>query len=320
MLNQSTLYTTNRLMKGAGQLRLATIVTPAGPRLHVRGRSGYADAAAETGDPALADITQALRAGPAALDSLRALEDRDGREYGPADLGPAVPAPGRILCLGLNYREHALEGGRQVPSWPDAFVRGPDSVLAPYADLVKPALTERFDYEGELGLVIGTGGRYIPADKALDAIAGFVVLNDASARDWQRAGSQWTAGKNFEGSMPIGPEVVTADEADISDAALTTVLNGQVMQSARTSQMIVDVPSAIEFFSSFTRLEPGDVIATGTPGGVGFARQPPVWLRPGDVVEITIEGIGAIRNRVVAEPQDHSGWRWRPSGTPEGGL
>jgi acylpyruvate hydrolase len=120
--------------------------------------------------------------------------------------------------------------------------------------------------------------------------------------------------------MPIGPEVVTADEADVSDAALTTVLNGQVMQSARTSQMIVDVPSAVEFFSSFTRLAPGDVIATGTPGGVGFARQPPVWLRPGDVVEITIEGIGAIRNRVVAEPQDHSGWRWRPSGTPEGGL
>jgi 2-keto-4-pentenoate hydratase/2-oxohepta-3-ene-1,7-dioic acid hydratase in catechol pathway len=288
--------------------------------LHVRGRSGYADAAAETGDPAFADITQVLRAGPVALDSLRALEDRDGREYGPADLGPAVPAPRRILCLGLNYREHALEGGRQVPSWPDAFVRGPDSVLAPYADLVKPALTDRFDYEGELGIVIGAGGRYIPADKALDAIAGFVVLNDASARDWQRAGSQWTAGKNFEGSMPIGPEVVTADEADVSDAALTTVLNGQVMQSARTSQMIVDVPSAIEFFSSFTRLAPGDVIATGTPGGVGFARQPPVWLRPGDVVEITIEGIGAIRNRVVAEPQDHSSWRWRPSGTPEGGL
>lgn len=301
-------------------MRLATIVTPAGPRLHVRGRSGYADAAAETGEPAFADLAEVLRAGPAAMDSLRALQDRDGRQYGPADLGPAVPAPPRILCLGLNYREHALEGGRQVPSWPDAFVRGADSVLAPYADLVKPALTERFDYEGELGIVIGAGGRYIPADKALDAIAGFVVLNDASARDWQRAGSQWTAGKNFEGSMPIGPEVVTTDEADLSDAALTTVLNDQVMQSARTSQMIVDVPSAVEFFSSFTRLVPGDVIATGTPGGVGFARQPPVWLRPGDIIEITIEGVGTIRNRVVAEPGDHTAWRWRPTGTPEGGF
>ena len=301
-------------------MRLATIATPAGPRLHVRGRSGYVDVGQETGDESLASLTAVLRAGPATLDAVRALAGRDGREYGPADLGPAVPAPDRILCLGLNYREHALEGGRQVPTWPDAFVRGRDSVLAPYADLVKPALTERFDYEGELGIVIGTGGRYIPADKALDAIAGFVVLNDASARDWQRAGTQWTAGKNFEGSMPIGPEVVTTDEADVSDLALTTVLNGQVMQSARTSQMIVDVPSAIEFFSSFTRLVPGDVIATGTPGGVGFARQPPVWLVPGDVIEVTIETIGTIRNRVVAEDGDHDGWRWRPVGTPKSGL
>ncbi|HMD95470.1 MAG TPA: fumarylacetoacetate hydrolase family protein [Trebonia sp.] len=301
-------------------MRLATIVTPAGPRLHVRGRSGYVDVGQETGDEGLASLAAVLRAGPATLDAVRALAGRDGREYGPADLGPAVPAPDRILCLGLNYREHALEGGRQVPTWPDAFVRGRDSVLAPYADLVKPALTDRFDYEGELGVVIGTGGRYIPAGKALDAIAGFVVLNDASARDWQRAGTQWTAGKNFEGSMPIGPEVVTTDEADVSDVALTTVLNGQVMQSARTSQMIVDVPSAIEFFSSFTRLVPGDVIATGTPGGVGFARQPPVWLQPGDVIEITIETLGTIRNRVVAEDGDHDGWRWRPAGPPKSGL
>ena len=301
-------------------MRLATIVTPTGPRLHVRGRSGYVDVGQETGDEGLASLAAVLRAGPATLDAVRALAGRDGREYGPADLGPAVPAPDRILCLGLNYREHALEGGRQVPTWPDAFVRGRDSVLAPYADLVKPALTDRFDYEGELGVVIGTGGRYIPAGKALDAIAGFVVLNDASARDWQRAGTQWTAGKNFEGSMPIGPEVVTTDEADVSDLALTTVLNGQVMQSARTSQMIVDVPSAVEFFSSFTRLVPGDVIATGTPGGVGVARQPPVWLQPGDVIEITIETLGTIRNRVVAEDGNHDGWRWRPAGTPNSGL
>jgi 2-keto-4-pentenoate hydratase/2-oxohepta-3-ene-1,7-dioic acid hydratase in catechol pathway len=278
------------------------------------------DVGKETGDPGFASLAAVLSAGPQAMDAVRALADLDGREYGPADLGPAVPAPERILCLGLNYQEHAVEGGREVPTWPDAFVRGRDSVLGPYADLVKPALTDRFDYEGELGIVIGAGGRYIPASKALDAIAGFVVLNDASARDWQRAASQWTGGKNFEGSMPIGPEVVTTDEADVSDAALTTVLNGQVMQSARTSQMIVDVPSAVEFFSSFTRLAPGDVIATGTPGGVGFARQPPVWLHPGDVIEVTVENVGTIRNRVVAEPGDHSGWRWRPTGPQPSGL
>jgi 2-keto-4-pentenoate hydratase/2-oxohepta-3-ene-1,7-dioic acid hydratase in catechol pathway len=301
-------------------MRLATIVTSRGPRLHVKARSGYVDVADELADPRLASLGSVLRAGDQAMDAARGLQDRDGVQYAPADLGPAVPAPPRILCLGVNYREHALEGGREVPTWPEAFVRGADSVLGPYADLVKPALTSRFDYEGELGVVIGTGGRYIPAGKALDAVAGYVVLNDASARDWQRAASQWTAGKNFDGSMPIGPELVTPDEADVSDVALTTTLNGQVMQSARTSQMIVDIPSAIEFFSSFTRLRPGDVIATGTPGGVGFARQPPVWMQPGDVIEITVEGVGTIRNRVVAEEGDRSDWRWRPGGQTPGGL
>jgi acylpyruvate hydrolase len=293
-------------------VRLATIATPAGPRLHVRARSGYVDVAEATGDPRLSSLQYVLEAGLAAMDAIRPLQDRDGREVGEADFAPAVPAPPRILCLGLNYSEHALEGGREVPTWPDAFVRGADSVLAPYGDLVVPALTERFDYEAELGIVIGAGGRYITADKALDAIAGFVVVNDASARDWQRAATQWTAGKNFEASMPIGPEVVTTDEVDVSDLAISSTLNGKVMQSARTSQMLVDVPSAVEFFSSFTRLAPGDVIATGTPGGVGFARNPPVWMHPGDVIEVTVEDVGTIRNRLVAEQAAPSDWRWQP--------
>jgi acylpyruvate hydrolase len=293
-------------------VRLATIATPTGPRLHVRARSGYVDVAEATGDSRLSSLQYVLEAGLAAMDLIRPLQGSDGREVGEADFAPAVPAPRRILCLGLNYSEHALEGGREVPTWPDAFVRGADSVLAPYGDLVVPALTERFDYEAELGIVIGAGGRYITADKALDAIAGFVVVNDASARDWQRAATQWTAGKNFEGSMPIGPEVVTTDEVDASDLAISSTLNGQVMQSARTSQMLVDVPSAVEFFSSFTRLAPGDVIATGTPGGVGFARNPPVWMHPGDVIEVTVEGVGTIRNRIVAEEGAPSDWRWRP--------
>jgi acylpyruvate hydrolase len=299
-------------------MRLATMVTPRGLRLHVRARSGYADVADGTGNPALATLHGLLAAG--AIDEVRHLQDSAGREFGPEQFGPAVPEPRRILCLGVNYREHAIEGGREVPSWPEAFVRGEGSALGPYADLVRPALTGRFDYEGELGLVIGSGGRYIHADKALDAIAGYVVLNDASARDWQRAATQWTGGKNFEGTMPIGPEVVTTDEADVSDAALITTLNGEVMQSARTSQMIVDIPSAIEFFSSFTRLRPGDVIATGTPGGVGFARQPPVWLQPGDIIEVSVEGIGTIRNRVVAEDADLSDWKWRPPGSTAVGI
>ncbi|HEY2489061.1 MAG TPA: fumarylacetoacetate hydrolase family protein [Streptosporangiaceae bacterium] len=293
-------------------MRLATISTAAGLRLHVLGRSGYVDVGDATGDPRLASLRSFLEAGRPAMDAARGLAEREGRPYQPEDFGPAVPAPERILCLGVNYSDHAIESRGEVPTWPDVFVRGRGTVLGPYADLVKPAMTERFDYEGELGLVIGAGGRYIPASKALDALAGFVVLNDASARDWQRAGTQWTPGKNFDASMPIGPEVVTTDEVDVSDVALTTRLNGEVMQSARTSQLIVDVPSAVEYFSSFTTLVTGDVIATGTPGGVGFARTPPVWLTPGDVIEVTVEGVGHIRNRVVAEEGAPRDWRWQP--------
>ncbi|HEX5118513.1 MAG TPA: fumarylacetoacetate hydrolase family protein [Pseudonocardiaceae bacterium] len=301
-------------------MRLATINTSDGPRLHVRGRSGYVDVATESGEQALRSLTGLLAGGVATFDVADRLSQLDGREYADTELAAAVPEPNRILCLGLNYREHALEGGREVPTWPESFVRGRGSVLAPFADLVKPAFCQGFDYEGELGVVIGAGGRYLSADKALAAVAGFTVLNDASAREWQRAGSQWTPGKNFDGSMPIGPEVVTTNELDVTNLALTTRLNGMVMQAANTSQMIVDVASAVEFFSSFTTLMPGDVIATGTPGGVGFARTPPVWLTPGDVVEVEIEGIGTIRNTVVAEQHAPHAWRWAPVGAATGVL
>ena len=293
-------------------MRLATVITEEGLRLHVRGRSGYVDVADATGDPRLAELNAVLTGGPEAMDIVRGVCDQEGRELSEAEYGPAVPSPRRILCLGVNYLEHALEGGRPPTKWPETFVRGADSVAAPYGELVKPALSERFDYEGELGLVIGAGGRYIPAQDALAAIAGYVILNDGSAREWQRAASQWTPGKNFDGTMPIGPELVTTDELDASAIQLTTTLNGEVMQSASTAQMIFDIPRTIEYLSSFTTLRPGDVIATGTPGGVGFARTPPVWLQPGDLVEVTIEGVGRIANRVAAEARERDGWPWIP--------
>jgi acylpyruvate hydrolase len=294
-------------------VRLATVHTDSGLRLHVRGERGYVDVAAATGDERLSDLTAVLEGGERALELVRRAADQDGRELSEADFGPAVPAPRRILCLGVNYLEHALEGGRPPTKWPETFVRGADSIAAPYGELVKPALSSRFDYEGELGVVIGTGGRYIRAADAHGAIAGYVVVMDGTAREWQRAASQWTAGKNFDGTMPIGPELVTADEVDVADVQLTTRLNGEVMQSARTSQMIFDIPRTIEFLSSFTTLRPGDVIATGTPGGVGFARQPPVWLQPGDTVEVTVDGVGRIENRVVAEDRNgHGEWPWNP--------
>lgn len=278
----------------------------------MRGESGYVDVAAATGDQRLSELAAVLEGGEDALRQVRSAAQGEGREISDAELGPAVPTPPRIICIGLNYQEHAREGGREPPSWPEVFLRGADSVLAPFADLVKPALSERFDFEGELGVVIGRGGRYIRAAEALDAVAGFVVVNDGSAREWQRASRQWTAGKNFDSTMPIGPELVTADELDPSDLELTTRLNGEVMQSARTSEMIFDVGRTIEHVSSFTTLRPGDVIATGTPSGVGFARTPPLWLMPGDLIEVSIEGIGRIANRVVAEAGAPADWPWRP--------
>src|SRR5258707_15530696 len=207
---------------------LASVGAPRGPRLHVAVPGGYLDVADATGDPALAALGRVLAAGQPAMDAIRLVAGREGGEVPEADFGPAVPEPPRILCLGVNYSEHAIEGGRSVPTWPEAFVRGSASVIGPYEDLVRPALTSCFDYEGELGVVVGAGGRYIKAHDAMAAIAGFVVLNDATAREWQRAATQWTAGKNFDGSMPFGPELVTPDEVDTSVAALTKRLNGQV--------------------------------------------------------------------------------------------
>ncbi len=270
------------------------------------------DVASATGDDRLSDLNALLSGGPEVLELVQRASEQEGRVLSEAEYGPAVPSPLRILCFGVNYLEHALEGGRPATKWPELFVRGADSVAAPYGELVKPALTSRFDYEGELGLVIGRGGRYIRAEDALSAIAGYTIVMDGTAREWQRASSQWTPGKNFDGTMPIGPELVTSDELDASDLQLTTTLNGEVMQSASTAQMIFDIPATVEYVSSFTTLRPGDVIATGTPGGVGFARTPPVWLQAGDLIEVAIDGLGRIANRVVAEDGGRSDWPWIP--------
>lgn len=301
-------------------MRLASVITHDGLRLHVRGRSGHVDVGQATGDERLSELSAVLAGGPEVTELVRRAAEQDGRELAEHEYGPAVPAPRRILCLGVNYADHAAEGGRPPTTWPELFVRGADSLASPYGDLVKPDLSSRFDYEGELGVVIGRGGRYIRAQDALDAVAGYAVVMDGTAREWQRASSQWTPGKNFDASMPIGPEVVTADELDVADVQLTTRLNGEVMQSASTAQMIFDIPRTIEYLSSFTTLRPGDVIATGTPGGVGFARQPPVWLTPGDVIEVEIKGVGRIANRVVAEGANLNGWPWVPPQTKSATL
>ncbi len=293
-------------------VRLATVRTSRGLRLHVKGTNGYVDLGDASGDEDLSSVNGFAARGEAALQAARAASSQAGVTLERTDFAPATPNPPRVLCLGVNYAEHAIEGGRAVPKWPESFVRGAGSVIGAYDDMVKTALSERFDYEAELAIIIGKGGRYIKAADAFDAILGYSVMNDGSAREWQRIATQWTPGKYFEGTMPIGPEIVTVDEVDVSDLAISSTLNGTVMQDSRTSMMIVGVAQAVEYFSGFTTLRPGDVIASGTPGGVGFARTPPVWLMPGDTIEVTVEGIGTISNKVVAEQGAPSDWPWMP--------
>ncbi len=293
-------------------MRFATVRTDRGLRLHVKGTEGYVDVGDATGNETLSTLAGLAYAGAVGLAAARGASERAGVQVEKHQFGPATPDAPRILCLGVNYAEHAIEGGREVPKWPESFVRGMGSVIGPYDDLVAPALTECFDFEAEVAVVIGKGGRYIRAKDAYDSILGYAAMNDGSAREWQRKATQWTPGKNFEGTMPIGPEVVTVDEVDISDVAIRSTLNGEVMQEARTSMMIVSVARAVEYFSGFTSLRPGDVIATGTPGGVGFARTPPVWLTPGDVIDVFVEGVGTISNTVIAEKDAPADWPWHP--------
>lgn len=296
-------------------MRFATVRADAGTRLHLRGPNGYVDVASALGRPELSSLTAFLREDWRGLGRRlsESLDTAPGVHVAEASLGPAVPQPGRVLCLGINYGEHARETGWAPPSWPETFVRGAQSVTGPYDDVARPALTHQFDFEGELALVIGSRCRYVRAADALDVLLGVTVVNEMTARDWQRASKQWTPGKNFDRTLPIGPEVVTLDELPSLDLGITTRVNGEVMQEGRTSQMLVQVAQAIEFFSSFTTLEPGDVIATGTPSGVGFTRNPPVYLDAGDVVEVAIEGVGTVRNRLVTDVDPPAGWPWTPA-------
>ena len=301
-------------------MRLATVRSSRGFRLHVKGTEGYLDVAETTGDSRLSSLAGLLSAGSAGLSAARELSSEAGEPIQPDDLAPAAHGAGRVLCLGLNYGDHARETGWMPPSWPELFVRGPQSMVGPFDSIVAPALSRQLDYEGELGIVIGAGGRYIRSEDALGSVLGFTVLNEVTARDWQRASQQWTPGKNFDATMPVGPEIVTVDEIDANDLAVTTTLNGMVMQAGRTSQMLLSISRVIEFISSFTTLTPGDVIATGTPAGVGFTRKPPVFLGPGDVVEVAIEGIGSIRSTVVAEADPPDTWPWSPPLREDGVL
>lgn len=225
------------------------------------------------------------------------------------DVLPALPIakPEKFICVGLNYALHAKEGGHDIPSYPSFFLRVPSSLVAAGSDVVRPKCSEQLDYECELAVVIGKRGRHIDEARALDHVFGYTLFNDVSLRDYQRKTAQWTAGKNFDATGPLGPHVVTADELPpgASGLSIRTRVNGKVMQDSNTRDMIFPVAQIISILSEFMTLAPGDIIATGTPSGVAHARTPPAWLKPGDTVEVEIEKIGVLQNSIVNEINNH---------------
>ena len=218
------------------------------------------------------------------------------------EFAPVIPDPDKIIFIGLNYRDHVAETGRPLTEKPALFARFAGSQIGHLRPLMKPFVSDEFDYEGELAVIIGKTGRHIPADRALEYVAGYSCYNEASVRDWQRHTSQFLAGKSFAGTGGFGPWMVTADEIpDPSRLILETRLNGQVVQHTTTDCMITSIPEQIAYISTMLPLLPGDVIVSGTPGGVGVKRTPPLFMRPGDVAEVEISGIGILRNPVIAE-------------------
>ena len=216
---------------------------------------------------------------------------------------PLIPNPGKIVCMGLNYADHAKEGGNARPEYPSFFLRGNSSMVGHNQPIVRPKASTQLDYEAELAVIIGKKARHLTADNALDCIAGYSCFNDGSIRNYQRKSSQWTIGKNFDGTGPFGPCLVTPDELPPGAAGLRiqSRLNGKVMQDANTDVFLWNVVEALRIITECMTLEPGDVIITGTPAGVGYARTPPVWMAPGDVCEIEVEGVGILSNPIVDE-------------------
>ncbi len=246
------------------------------------------------------DLKSAITAG--ALHLLPDVRESARVSIDAAVYNPLIPDPGRIICVGINFKAHMQEMGREPPEYPWLFVRWGDSQVGHKQPLVRPAASEKYDFEGELALVIGKSARHVKAADALEYIAGYTCFMDGSVRDWQNHGSQFTPGKNFKASGSFGPWLVTADQIPEPGVLnLQTRLNGEVMQSAPISDLKFDIPALIEYISTFAELQPGDVISTGTPGGVGFARKPPVWLQPGDQIEVEVDGVGVLSNPVVSE-------------------
>jgi 2-keto-4-pentenoate hydratase/2-oxohepta-3-ene-1,7-dioic acid hydratase in catechol pathway len=246
------------------------------------------------------NLAAAFAAGKMEAMRKAAQEAKPDRKLADVKFLPAIPHPGKILCAGINYRSHAAETGRELPMQPSMFVRFTDTLVGHDGEMIRPTVSDNFDFEGELALVIGKGGRHIKAVDALDHVAGYTCFVDGSVRDYQKFSV--TSGKNFPGTGPLGPWIVTTDEIpDPSKLTLTTRLNGMQVQHSPTDLLIYSIPQIIAFCSDFTELSPGDLIATGTPEGVGHSRKPPLWMKAGDVLEVEISSIGTLRAHVVDE-------------------
>lgn len=274
-------------------MRIGTVNTAAGPRAVVL----------DGNDHVVVDVTakDLLGMSPAERDACVARSTETIAADTDALL-PAIPDPGKILCIGRNYAAHAEELGAAPTKRPEVFIRTNTSLLAPFGAVTKPRISDRLDFEVELAVIIGRPGRRIDEASALDHVGGSAVLNDFTIRDWQRATTQWTPGKNFDGTAPLGPYVVTSDEIDDpASLDISLTVDGEVMQSSNTSMLIHSIPKLISFLSEFTTLEVGDVIATGTPGGVGDGRDPKRFLVAGETVVSTIESVGELRNVIIDE-------------------
>ena len=247
-----------------------------------------------------ATLREALAAGT--LEDMRALAAAGRTDHTLAQVRflPAIPDPDKILCVGVNYRSHAAEVGRELPPQPSVFARLTNTLVGHDGEMIRPAVSVQFDFEGELAVVIGRAARHVTPQQALGCVAGYTCFVDGSVRDFQK--HSVTAGKNFPATGPLGPWITTADEIpDPGRLELTTRLNGGVVQHSTTDQMIYDVPKIISYLSDITPLVPGDVIATGTPEGVGHGRKPPLWMKAGDALEVEISRIGTLRTRIVDE-------------------
>jgi 2-keto-4-pentenoate hydratase/2-oxohepta-3-ene-1,7-dioic acid hydratase in catechol pathway len=279
-------------------MKLVTYSTGAAPRAGVvidgkvvdLAAAGYADVLSflQDGDKAIA-AAAGLRAaaGDPALESVK--------------LHAPVPKPDKFICIGLNYRDHAIESGMAIPETPTVFTKYSNAVIGPGDNIEIPSVSKEVDYEAEFAFVIGKRGRNIPKDKWEEYVFGYTIVHDVSARDYQLATSQWTIGKTFDTFGPMGPAIVSKDEiADPHNLRISLDLNGKTLQDSSTSQLIFRIPDLIEYLSTVMTLVPGDIISTGTPPGVGFARKPPVFMKPGDDVVVKIEGLGELRNPCVA--------------------